>query len=141
MTYGLDCLIIDSKMYEVDGEVPVVDELAKQVEGFEEYTEIKAAYIVHFETKIVLALNCDILAVPIVFTFIKYVLTIAEPKSRVEYWKLKYLAEYLSELTLLDYKFLRYNASLIAASIIYYALIILNPKDQNPWVSIILQIF
>ena len=60
-------------MYEVDGEVPVVDELAKQVEGFEEYTEIKAAYIVHFETKIVLELNCDILAVPTVFTFIRLI--------------------------------------------------------------------
>jgi len=131
--FGFACLIIASKMYEVDAAVPTAAHLAKQITEFEDYAQTEDAEVIYFEAKILMALNFDVLLVPTVFTFIRYALSIAEPKSRVEYWKLKYLAEYLGELTLLDYKFLRYNASLIAASIIYYALLVLNPKDKNPW--------
>lgn len=49
--------------------------------------------------------------------------------------QLEFLANYAAELTLLEYSFLSYVPSMIAASAVFLAKFVLNPK-KNPWVCL-----
>lgn len=53
---------------------------------------------------------------------------------------LEFLANYLAELTLVEYNFLRFLPSLIAASAVFLARWTLDQSD-HPWVSNIVKIF
>jgi len=48
--------------------------------------------------------------------------------------ELEYLANYLAELTLMDYGFLNFLPSIIAASAVFLALWTLD-QSNHPWVS------
>lgn len=48
--------------------------------------------------------------------------------------ELEFLANYLAELTLVEYDFLKFLPSLVAASAVFLARWILN-QSEHPWVS------
>jgi cyclin A len=54
--------------------------------------------------------------------------------------QLEYLADYLAELSLLEYDMLKYTPSLIAASAAFLAKYILLPR-KKPWVCIARNLF
>lgn len=54
---------------------------------------------------------------------------------QVPLMQLEYLADYLAELSLIEYGMLKYNPSLIAASATFLAKYILLPREK-PWVCI-----
>lgn len=69
------------------------------------------------------------------FTFIVSQCVKAKPQSifQVPSVELEYLANYLAELTLVEYSFLKFLPSLTAASAVLLARWTLNQSD-NPWV-------
>lgn len=52
----------------------------------------------------------------------------------------EFLACYAAELTLLEYNFLSYAPSIVAASSVFLAKFILNPT-KRPWVGILILFF
>lgn len=126
---GLALLFDSAKHLESLENTPWAAEIVKNLE---KAITVKEEDIVNTETEVLMTLNFD-MVVPTAITFIRSVIERADPIEGVQFEKLQFLTEFLGELTLLEYKFLRYNPSLIAASIIYYALLILNPNNKYIW--------
>ncbi|KAG1334051.1 putative Cyclin-A2-1 [Cocos nucifera] len=72
------------------------------------------------------------LSVPTIKTFLRRFLRAAQACYKVPGLALGYLASYLAELTLIDYSFLKYLPSVIAASAVFLARWTLDQSDQ-PW--------
>ncbi|KAI4337847.1 hypothetical protein L6164_016216 [Bauhinia variegata] len=72
------------------------------------------------------------LTAPTVRCFLRRFVSVAQRTSEVPSLQLEYLADYLAELSLLEYSMLQYTPSLIAASATFLAKFILLPR-KNPW--------
>ena len=110
---GVTCMLIAAKYEEI---------YAPQVEEFCYITDntYTRSQVVDMERNILETLKFE-LTVPTSKTFLRRFLTAANAETRVEY-----LASYLSELTLLDYHFLEFEPSEIAASAVLLSLLTLN---------------
>uniref|UniRef100_A0A1J3K190 Cyclin-A2-2 n=2 Tax=Noccaea caerulescens TaxID=107243 RepID=A0A1J3K190_NOCCA len=121
---GVACMLIASKYEEL---------CAPRVEEFcfitaNTYTrpevlsmEIQVLNLVHFK-----------LSVPTTKTFLRRFIRAAQASYKVPLIELELLANYLAELTLVEYTFLRFMPSLIAASAVFLARWTLDQTD-HPW--------
>ncbi|XP_010549257.1 PREDICTED: putative cyclin-A3-1 isoform X2 [Tarenaya hassleriana] len=88
--------------------------------------------VVEMEAEILLALHFE-LGSPTIQTFLRRFARIAqEDIINVSHLQLEFLCSYLSELSLLDYKCVKFLPSMVAASAIFLARFIMRPK-QHPW--------
>ncbi|CAH2073075.1 unnamed protein product [Thlaspi arvense] len=121
---GVTCMLIASKYEEL---------CAPRVEDFcfitaNTYTrpevlsmEIQVLNFVHFK-----------LSVPTTKTFLRRFTRAAQASHKVPLVELEFLANYLAELTLVEYSFLRFLPSLVAASAVFLARWTLDQTD-HPW--------
>ncbi|KAL1202254.1 Cyclin-A2-2 [Cardamine amara subsp. amara] len=121
---GVTCMLISSKYEEL---------CAPRLEEFcfitaNTYTraevlsmEIQVLNFVHFK-----------LSVPTTKTFLRRFVKAAQASYEVPLMELEFLANYLAELTLVEYTFLRFLPSLVAASAVFLARWTLNQTD-HPW--------
>ncbi|CAA7039738.1 unnamed protein product [Microthlaspi erraticum] len=121
---GVSCMLIASKYEEL---------CAPRVEEFcfitaNTYTrpevlsmEVQVLNIVHFK-----------LSVPTTKTFLRRFIRAAQASYKVPLIELELLANYLAELTLVQYTFLRFMPSLIAAAAVFLARWTLDQSD-HPW--------
>lgn len=66
--------------------------------------------------------------------FFRRFLLVGQTSYKAPVIELEYLANYLAELTLIEYSFLKFLPSLIAASAVFLAKWTLD-HDEHPWVS------
>ena len=116
---GVTCMLIAAKYEEI---------YAPQVEEFCYITDntYTRTQVVDMERKILDTLKFE-LTVPTTKTFLRRFLTAAKAEPRVEC-----LASFLTELTLLEYSFIEYEPSEIAASAVLLALFTLNKAHWSP---------
>ncbi|KMZ59955.1 Cyclin-A2-1 [Zostera marina] len=121
---GVASLFIASKYEELK---------APPVERFRELTAntYTSVDILEMEKRILKCLEFRI-SVPTTKTFLRRFLRAAQCSSDVLSLQLEYMANYLAELTLLEYDFLRFIPSMIAASAVFLAKWTLNPS-VHPW--------
>ncbi|GJY39309.1 cyclin [Tanacetum coccineum] len=74
------------------------------------------------------------LSVPTVQKFLRRFILAAQSSSKAPVVELEYLANYLAELTLTEYSFLKFRPSLVAASAVYLAKWTLD-QIEHPWNS------
>lgn len=118
---GVGCMLAASKYEEIDP--PSSDDLADITDNA--FTKLEVSKM---EIDVLKVLKWE-LGAPTPKTFLSRLLSIKKEKSQTQ---LEFLADYLVELSLLDYEFLRYPASMIAASAVFLAKLTLRP-DSNPW--------
>ncbi|CAH8270769.1 unnamed protein product [Arabidopsis lyrata] len=121
---GVSCMLIASKYEELCA--PGVEEFCFITANT--YTrpevlsmEIQILNFVHFK-----------LSVPTTKTFLRRFIKAAQASYKVPFIELEFLANYLAELTLVEYTFLRFLPSLIAASAVFLARWTLDQTD-HPW--------
>lgn len=121
---GVACMLIASKYEEI---------CAPQVEEFcyiTDNTYFKDE-ILQMETSVLNYLKFEVTA-PTTKCFLRRFVRVAQGSNEVPSLQLEFLANYLAELSLLDYSFLCFLPSLIAASAIFLAKFILAPS-RKPW--------
>ncbi|KAM2544665.1 hypothetical protein TB1_016327 [Malus domestica] len=121
---GVTCMLIASKYEEICA--PRVEEfcfITDNTYSREEVLkmEIQVLNFSHFQ-----------LAVPTTKTFLRRFIHAAQASYKVPCLELELLANYLAELTLVEYSFLKFLPSLIAASAVFLARWTLNQSD-HPW--------
>ncbi|XP_022951359.1 cyclin-A2-1-like [Cucurbita moschata] len=121
---GVSCMLIASKYEEVCA--PFVEEFCCITDNT--YTR---GEVLKMEGEVLNLLNFQ-LSVPTTKTFLRRFVQVApasckEPRDRFEH-----LTNYLAELTLGEYSFLRFLPSAVAASVVFLAKWILN-QPNNPW--------
>ncbi|KAF5178905.1 Cyclin [Thalictrum thalictroides] len=123
---GITCMLIASKYEELFA--PHVEEFCFITDNT--YTRDE---VLKMESQVLNILNFH-LSAPTVRNFLRRYLQAAHASSMPEApnLKLKFLACYLAELTLLDYGFLKFLPSLIAASAVFLATWTLD-QSGNPW--------
>ncbi|KAL2897718.1 Cyclin-A2-2 [Bienertia sinuspersici] len=124
---GVTCMLIASKYEEMS---------APQVEDFCYITANTYAReeVLNMERKILNSL-CFQLSVPTIKTFLRRYIHAAQvtyKKLQDRLVDLEFLANYLAELTLVEYSFVRFLPSLIAASAVFLARWTLDQSD-HPW--------
>uniref|UniRef100_A0A1J3K6R0 Cyclin-A3-2 n=3 Tax=Noccaea caerulescens TaxID=107243 RepID=A0A1J3K6R0_NOCCA len=87
--------------------------------------------VVKMEADILLALQFE-LGRPTISSFIRRFTRVAQEDFQVPHLQLEPLCCYLSELSILDYKAVKFVPSLLAASAVFLARFIIRPK-QHPW--------
>ncbi|XP_022131266.1 putative cyclin-A3-1 [Momordica charantia] len=87
--------------------------------------------VVKMEADILKSLNFE-MGNPTVKTFLRRFTNIAQEDFKTPNLQLEFLGQYLAELSLLDYNFVKFLPSLIAASVAYLAKFIIRPK-LHPW--------
>ncbi|XP_020223100.1 cyclin-A2-2 isoform X2 [Cajanus cajan] len=123
---GVTCMLIASKYEEM---------CAPRVEDFcfitdNSYTK---AEVLKMESEILNVLHFQ-LSVPTTKTFLRRFILAAQYSYKVSDAELEFLANYLAELTLVEYSFLQFLPSLIAASAVLLARWTLN-QSEHPWNS------
>ncbi|KAL0921789.1 hypothetical protein M5K25_008898 [Dendrobium thyrsiflorum] len=118
---GISCVLIASKYEEI--EPPNVDDFCDITDNT--YTKKE---VVEMEAKILKFLNFE-MGNPTVKSFLRNFI-----KAGAEDKKSDLLANYLAELSLLDYDCIRFLPSMIAASIVFLVRFTMNPNRQ-PWNS------
>ncbi|CAA7048008.1 unnamed protein product [Microthlaspi erraticum] len=118
---GVSAMLIASKYEEIT---------PPDVEDFCDITEnsFTKQEVVKMEANILLALQFE-LGRPTVHSFIRRFTSVAQ---EVPHLQLEPLCCYLSELTILDYKAVKFVPSMLAASAVFLARFIIRPK-QHPW--------
>lgn len=121
---GVACMLIASKYEEI---------CAPRVEDFcfitdNTYTRDE---VLKMESEVLNLLHFQ-LAVPTTKTFLRRYIQVAQCSYKVPCVELELLANYLAELTLVEYNFLKFLPSLIAASAIFLARWTLN-QSEHPW--------
>ncbi|KAJ6348150.1 hypothetical protein OIU76_004599 [Salix suchowensis] len=87
--------------------------------------------VLRMETQVLNFFGFQIIA-PTAKTFLRRFLRAAQASYRNPSYELKYLADYLAELTLVDYSFLKFLPSVIAASSVFLARWTLD-RTNHPW--------
>ncbi|XP_010479118.1 PREDICTED: cyclin-A3-2-like [Camelina sativa] len=87
--------------------------------------------VVKMEADILLALQFE-LGRPTINTFMRRFTRVAQEDFKVPHLQLEPLCCYLSELSILDYKAVKFVPSMLAASAVFLARFIIRPK-QHPW--------
>lgn len=121
---GVTCMLIASKYEEICP--PRVEEFCFITDNT--YTSLE---VLKMESQVLNLLHFQ-LSVPTVKTFLRRFVQAAQVSSEVPSVELEYLANYLAELTLVEYSFLKFLPSLMAASAVLLARWTLNQSD-NPW--------
>ncbi|XVF34439.1 hypothetical protein REPUB_Repub18cG0059200 [Reevesia pubescens] len=121
---GVACMLIASKYEEICA--PRVEEFCFITDNT--YTR---GEVLKMENKVLNFLYFQ-LSVPTIKTFLRRFVQAAQATYKVPCIELEFLANYLAELTLLQYNFLKFLPSLIAASAVFLARWTLNQSD-HPW--------
>ncbi|KAL1552461.1 cyclin-A2-2-like [Salvia divinorum] len=121
---GVTCMLISSKYEEI---------CAPRVVEFCFITDntYKKEEVVKMESRVLNLLRFQI-SVPTVKKFLRRFIQAAQASYKVPSVELEFLANYLAELTLIEYDFLKYLPSLTAASAIFLSRWTLN-QSENPW--------
>ncbi|PKU77760.1 cyclin-A2-1-like isoform X1 [Dendrobium catenatum] len=121
---GVTCMLIASKYEEI---------CAPRVEEFCYITDntYNKADVLKMEIEVLSHLDFR-LSVPTIKTFLRRFLRAAQVSYSVPSLPLGYMANYLSELTLVEYSFVKFVPSVIAASAVFLARWTLDQSDQ-PW--------
>ncbi|KAH9623380.1 hypothetical protein KSS87_001328 [Heliosperma pusillum] len=121
---GVTCMLIASKYEEM---------CAPQVEDFCYITAntYSKEEVLLMERK-VLNFLCFQLSVPTIKTFLRRYIHAAQATYKAPSVELEYLANYLAELTLVEYSFLKFLPSLISASAVFLARWTLD-QSAHPW--------
>ncbi|XP_078431300.1 cyclin A1;1 [Wolffia australiana] len=121
---GVACMLIAAKYEEI---------CAPQVEEFcyiTDNTYVKEE-VLEMEATVLRFLKFEMTS-PTVKCFLRRFIRAAQHSDEVSPLHLEFLANYVAELSLLEYSFLCYSPSLIAASAIFLAKFILSPS-KRPW--------
>ncbi|KAG6608177.1 Cyclin-A2-1, partial [Cucurbita argyrosperma subsp. sororia] len=121
---GVACMLIASKYEEI---------CAPRVEDFCFITDntYTKGEVVEMESEVLNQLHFR-LSVPTVKTFLRRFIQSAHASYKVPCTELEFLANYLAELSLVEYSFLKFLPSLIAASAVFLARWTLDQSD-HPW--------
>ncbi|KAF3782600.1 Cyclin-A2-1 [Nymphaea thermarum] len=122
---GITCMLIASKYEEI---------CSPRVEDFCLITDntYNKQQVLKMEADVLNHLHFE-LATPTTKTFLRRFLRAAQASSKMDrIYELEFLANYLAELTLLDYDFLKFVPSLVAASAIFLAKWTLD-QLSHPW--------
>ncbi|KAH7296602.1 hypothetical protein KP509_26G030100 [Ceratopteris richardii] len=123
---GVACMLIASKYEEICA--PHVEEfcyITDNTYNREEVLEMERSVLnhLHFE-----------LTGPTTKSFLRRFVRAAQAEQKSPTFQLEFLGNYLAELTLLEYGFLRFLPSMIAGAAVFVARLTLNPA-QKPWNS------
>lgn len=121
---GVTCMLIASKYEEICA--PHVEEFCFITDNT--YTREE---VLKMESQVLNFLGFQ-LSVPTTKKFLRRFIQAAQTSYKVPCVELEFLANYIAELTLVDYSFLKYLHSLIAASAVFLARWTLNQSD-HPW--------
>ncbi|KAI6680113.1 hypothetical protein NL676_033994 [Syzygium grande] len=121
---GVTCMLIASKYEEICP--PRVEEFCFITDNT--YTRPE---VLKMESQVLNLLHFQ-LSVPTIKTFLRRFVQAAQVSSEVPSIELEYLSNYLAEITLVEYSFLKFLPSLTAASAVLLARWTLNQAD-NPW--------
>ncbi|XP_057959362.1 cyclin-A2-1-like [Malania oleifera] len=121
---GVTCMLIASKYEEICA--PRVEEFCFITDNT--YTREE---VLKMESQVLNFLHFK-LSVPTTKTFLRRFLQAAQVSSKVPCLELELLANYLAELTLVEYSFLEFLPSLIAASAVFLAKWTLD-QSEHPW--------
>ncbi|XP_077251039.1 cyclin A1;1 [Tasmannia lanceolata] len=121
---GVACMLIAAKYEEICA--PQVEEFCYITDNTyfkDEVLQMEAAVLKYLKFE---------MTVPTAKCFLRRFVRAAQGSNEVPMLQLEFLANYLAELSLLEYNFLCYPPSLIAASAIFLAKFILVPS-KRPW--------
>ncbi|XP_061981160.1 cyclin-A2-4-like [Populus nigra] len=121
---GITCMLIASKYEEICP--PHVEEFCFITDNT--YTSIE---VLKMETQVLNFFGFQIIA-PTAKTFLRRFLRAAQASYKNPSYELEFLADYLAELTLVDYSFLNFLPSVIAASSVFLARWTLD-QTSHPW--------
>lgn len=121
---GITCMLIASKYEEICS--PRVEEFCFITDNT--YTSLE---VLRMETQVLNFFGFQIFA-PTAKTFLRRFLRAAQASYKSPSYELEYLADYLAELTLVDYSFLNFLPSVIAASSVFLARWTLD-QTSHPW--------
>lgn len=121
---GITCMLIASKYEEICS--PRVEEFCFITDNT--YTSHE---VLRMETQVLNFFGFQIFA-PTAKTFLRRFLRAAQASYKSPSYELEYLADYLAELTLVDYSFLNFLPSVIAASSVFLARWTLD-QTSHPW--------
>ncbi|EFJ26371.1 hypothetical protein SELMODRAFT_412891 [Selaginella moellendorffii] len=121
---GVSCMLIASKYEEI---------CAPQVEEFCYITDntYSKSELVDMERQVLCQLRFE-LTTPTIKTFIRRFMRAAQAAYQEPSLQLEFLGNYLAELSLVEYSFLKYMPSMIAASAVFLARLTHNPAAK-PW--------
>ncbi|ESW33253.1 hypothetical protein PHAVU_001G055400 [Phaseolus vulgaris] len=123
---GVTCMLIASKYEEICA--PRVEEFCFITDNT--YTK---AEVLRMESEVLNLLHFQ-LSVPTAKTFLRRFILAAQYSCKVSYVEVEFLANYLAELTLVEYSFSQFRPSLVAASAVLIARWTLN-QSEHPWNS------
>ncbi|KAG4129494.1 hypothetical protein ERO13_D09G084200v2 [Gossypium hirsutum] len=123
---GITCMLIASKYEEICA--PRVEEFCFITDNT--YTKEE---VLKMETKVLKYFGFQIFA-PTAKTFLRRFLRAAQASYKSPSIEMEYLANYLAELTLIDYEFLNFVPSIVAASAVFLARWTLD-QSSHPWNS------
>ncbi|XP_022131362.1 cyclin-A2-2-like isoform X2 [Momordica charantia] len=121
---GVTCMLIATKYEEVCA--PFVEEFCFITDNT--YTR---GEVLKMEGEVLNLLNFQ-LSVPTTKTFLRRFVQVAQASCKEPCVEFQHLTDYLAELTLLEYSFLRFLPSAVAASVVFLARWILN-QPNHPW--------
>ncbi|XP_039057911.1 cyclin-A2-2-like [Hibiscus syriacus] len=121
---GVTCMLIASKYEEICA--PRVEEFCFITDNT--YTR---GEVLEMERKVLNFLYFQ-LSVPTTKTFLRRFIRAAQATYEVPRLELEFLANYLAELSLVEYSFLKFSPSLVAASAVFLARLTLN-QSVHPW--------
>ncbi|XP_061338542.1 cyclin-A2-4-like [Gastrolobium bilobum] len=121
---GITCMLIASKYEEINA--PRIEEFCFITDNTYSKEEV-----LKMETQ-VLKSSTYKLFVPTTKTFLRRFLRAAQASYKSPSFELEYLANYLAELTLMNYSFLNFLPSMIAASAVFLARWTLD-QSSHPW--------
>ncbi|CAH8363173.1 unnamed protein product [Eruca vesicaria subsp. sativa] len=121
---GVTCMLIASKYEEICA--PRLEEFCFITDNT--YTRLE---VVDMETQVLNFLHFR-LSVPTTKTFLRRFIQAAQVSDKIPQIEMESLANYLAELTLVEYSFLRFLPSLIAASAVFLARWTLD-QSKHPW--------
>ncbi|KAJ0431902.1 putative cyclin [Helianthus annuus] len=121
---GITCMLVASKYEEICA--PRVEEFCFITDST--YTR---ADVLEMEHQILDVLSFQ-LSVPTIKKFLRRFLLAAQSSYKAPVIELEFLANYLAELSQIEYRFIKFLPSLIAASAVYLAKWTLD-QDEDPW--------
>ncbi|KAL1224264.1 Cyclin-A2-1 [Cardamine amara subsp. amara] len=121
---GVTCMLIASKYEEICA--PRLEEFCFITDNT--YTRIE---VLSMEIQVLNFLHFR-LSVPTTKTFLRRFIQAAQASEKVPHIEMEFLANYIAELTLMEYTFLRFLPSLIAASAVFLARWTLD-QSNHPW--------
>lgn len=121
---GITCMLIASKYEEINA--PRIEDFCFITDNT--YTKVE---VLKMESQVLKSSEYQLFA-PTIQTFLRRFLRAAQASYEAPNVELEYLANYLAELTLMDYSFLNFLPSIIAASAVFLARWTLD-QSNHPW--------